>query len=188
MRTTPPRLLVVTLVAVALAGCGGSGSGDTGPAGPEGPHGSRGPGGPQGPTGPTGPAGPAGPQGAPGAQGPPGPQGPAGPQGPPGTTTVLVNLDYGFTLRSNGTGDQVWSVPQVTQSVIDNGVVIGYIQLGSAGTWTPLPHVFVNGTFSHTMLLTFGLGTVKLEARDVPAPPLGSTSYSGKLRLVILSP
>ena len=185
MRTTPPRLLVVALVAVALAGCGGSGTGDTGPAGPEGPHGSTGPGGPQGPAGPTGPTGPAGP---PGPQGAPGAQGPPGPQGPPGTTTVLVNLDYGFSLRSNGTGDQVWSVPQVTQTVIDNGVVIGYIQLGSAGTWTPLPHVFVNGTFSHTMLLTFGLGTVKLEARDVPAPPLGSTSYSGKLRLVILSP
>ena len=111
-----------------------------------------------------------------------------GPQGPAGTSTVLVTLDYGFALRSNGTGDQTWSVPQITQSVIDNGVVVGYIQLGSAGTWTMLPHVFVNGTFSHTMLLTFSLGTVRLEARDVPAPPLGSTSYSGKLRLLIISP
>ena len=199
MRTTPPWLIAATLLAVALAGCGG-GEGDTGPTGPEGPLGTTGPGGaqgPAGPTGPTGPTGPAGPpgtqgppgpQGVPGAQGPPGPQGPAGPQGPPGTTTVLATLDYGFTLRSNGTGDQSWSVPQITQSVINNGVVIGYIQLGSAGTWTTLPHVFVNGTFSHTMLLTFSLGTVKLEARDVPAPPLGSTSYSGKLRLLIISP
>jgi hypothetical protein len=99
-----------------------------------------------------------------------------------------VTLDYGFTLRSNGSGDQSWNVPQVTQSVIDNGVVIGYIQLGSAGSWTTLPHVFVNGTASHTMLMTFRVGAVTLEARDVPAPPAGSTTYSGKLRLVIISP
>jgi hypothetical protein len=101
---------------------------------------------------------------------------------------VLVTLDYNFTLRSNGSGDQTWNVPQITQTVIDNGVVIGYIQLGSAGSWTTLPHVFVNGTASHTMLMTFRLGSVTLEARDVPAPPSGSTTYSGKLRLVIISP
>jgi hypothetical protein len=184
MRTTPPWLIAATLLAVALVGCGGGNDGLVGPTGPEGPHGGTGPvgpRGPEGPTGPTGPTGPAGPAGTPGAQGP------AGPQGPPGTTTVLVTLDYAFTLRTNGTGDQVWSVPQITQSVIGNGVVVGYIQLGSAGTWTTLPHVFVNGTSSHTMLLSFSLGTVTLEARDVPAPPLGSTSYSGKLRLVIIS-
>jgi hypothetical protein len=101
---------------------------------------------------------------------------------------VLVTLDYGFTLRANGTGDQTWSVPQISQTVIDNGVVVGYIQIGSAGTWTMLPNVFVNGTSSHTMTLRFSLGSVTLESRDVPAPPLGSTSYVGKLRLVILSP
>jgi hypothetical protein len=187
MKTTRPWLIAATLLAVALAGCDGS-EGDAGPTGPEGPHGTTGPAGPQGPAGPTGPTGPAGPPGAQGPQGVPGPQGPAGPQGPPGVTTVLVTLDYAITLRANGSGDQSWSVPQITQSVIDNGVVIGYIQLGSAGTWTTLPHVFVNGTFSHTMLLTFSLGTVKLEARDVPAPPLGSVGYSGKLRLVIIAP
>jgi Collagen triple helix repeat (20 copies) len=165
------------LIAV-LTSCSGS-EGPIGPEGARGPTGPTGPGGPQGPAGPVGPTGPAGPQG---------PTGPAGPAGPPGTTTVLVTLDYGFTLRSNGSGDQSWSVPQVTQSVIDNGVVIGYIQLGSAGTWTTLPHVFVSGTASHTMLMTFRLGTVTLEARDVPAPPVGSTSYSGKLRLVIIAP
>jgi len=181
MKTTPARLIAATLLAVALAACSGS-AGETGPTGPEGPHG------PTGPAGPTGPQGPQGPQGVPGTQGATGPQGPVGPQGPAGTSTVLVTLDYGFALRSNGTGDQTWSVPQITQSVIDNGVVVGYIQLGSAGTWTMLPHVFVNGTFSHTMLLTFSLGSVRLEARDVPAPPLGSTSYSGKLRLLIISP
>jgi len=101
---------------------------------------------------------------------------------------VLVTLDYNFILRSNGTGDQTWSVPEITQSVIDNGVVIGYIQLGGSGSWTTLPHVFINGTASHTMLMTFRLGIVTLEARDVPAPPPGTTSYSGKIRLVIISP
>ena len=60
--------------------------------------------GPSGPSGPTGPTGPAG---------------PAGPQGQPGTTTVLVNLNYNFTVRSNGSGDHTWSVPEITQGVVD---------------------------------------------------------------------
>jgi hypothetical protein len=150
-------------VVVAAVSCGGS-------AGPQGND---------GPTGPTGPQGPAGPTG---------PQGPTGPAGPAGTSTVIVTLDYNFVLRPNGTGEQSWIVPQVTQSVVDDGVVIGYIQIGGAGSWTTLPHVFVNGTASHTMLMTFRLGTVTLETRDVPAPPAGTTNYSGKLRLVIISP
>ena len=51
-----------------------------------------------------------------------------------------------------------------------------------------LPNIFINGSASHTMLMTFRLGIVTLEVRDVPAPPAGTTSYSGKLRLVIISP
>jgi hypothetical protein len=156
-------ILVTSVLAVGAVSC----SGGEGPAGPKGDPGADGAAGPQGPAGATGPR---------------------GPQGPAGTSTVLVTLDYSFTLRANGSGDQTWSVPQVTQSVIDNGVVIGYIQLGSSGSWTTLPHVFINGTASHTMLMTFRLGTVTLEARDVPAPPIGSTNYSGKVRLVIISP
>jgi hypothetical protein len=167
MQRVHRRLLVswVLSVAVAATSCGGDGS-----AGPQGDDGPTGPTGPQGPTGPTGP------------------QGPSGPAGPAGTSTVLVTLDYNFILRANGTGDQSFIVPQVTQSVVDNGVVIGYIQLGGAGSWTTLPHVFINGTASHTMLMTYRLGTVTLEVRDVPAPPAGTTGYSGKLRLVIISP
>jgi hypothetical protein len=177
MATTRPCIIVATLVTLGAACAGADGTpGPEGPLGPVGPTGPQGPAGPSGPTGPTGPPGPAG------------PQGPSGPQGPPGATTVLVTLDYGFALRANGSGDQSWSVPQVTQSVIDNGVVIGYIQLGSAGSWTTLPHVFVNGTSSHTMLLTFRLGSVTLEARDVPAPAPGAITYAGKLRLAILAP
>ena len=167
MQSVIRRLLVscVLTVAVAATSCGGDGT--TGPQGNDGP------------TGPTGPQGPAGPTG---------PRGPTGPAGPAGTSTVLVTVDYNFVLRPDGTAEQSWIVPQVTQSVIDNGVVIGYIQLGGAGSWTTLPHVFVNGTASHTMLMTFRLGTVTLQTRDVPAPPAGTTSYSGKLRLVIISP
>ena len=181
MRTSRSWLIAATLVGVAIAGCAGA-DGTTGPEGPQGPAGPGGPTGPQGPVGPAGPVGPSGPVG------PTGPQGPAGPQGPPGTTTVLVTLDYSVTLRASGSGDQTWSVPQITQSVVDDGVVIGYIQLGSAGSWTTLPHVFVNGTASHTMLMTFRLGSVTLEARDVPAPPPGSMTYAGKLRLAIIAP
>jgi len=45
-----------------------------------------------------------------------------------------------------------------------------------------------NGASSHTMLLTFRLGAVTLEARDVPAPSPGTVTYSGKLRLVLIAP
>jgi hypothetical protein len=59
------RLLILTLVALALAGCGKGPKGDAGPTGPPGPKGDPGAVGPPGPVGPSGPPGPAGPQGPP---------------------------------------------------------------------------------------------------------------------------
>jgi len=81
-----------------------------------------------------------------GPEGPVGPQGPEGLQGPPGVAdievvdftftfgqmtlnTVLAPVVYRYNYRRN--------IPQITQDIINDGVVIAYIKFGDI--WRPLP-------------------------------------------------
>ena len=142
-------------------------NGATGATGPQGPQGPQGPAGVNGATGATGPQGPAGVNGATGATGPQGPQGPIGPQGPQGVTgatgtanvlsktITLSNTDWGNNVRDiifkNSLSSWIYhtarfvdiSEPSITQSVIDNGLVLVY--------FTPdleYPNVYANLPFS----------------------------------------
>ncbi|HMO33200.1 MAG TPA: hypothetical protein PKE63_08725 [Lacibacter sp.] len=89
--------------------------------------------------GDTGPVGPQGPAGLPGVAGSPGPQGPQGPQGPAGAGAVTYSDWYTGTWvaatanAANGRSNAVFNraAPAVTQAVLDNGVVLGYMR-GSA--------------------------------------------------------
>jgi len=91
--------------------------GDTGPRGVDGAKGDR------GDTGPRGATGPAGDKGDRGATGPAGPAGPRGATGPAGS----VNVVYGSWTALPTTGTSyVMRVPQLTQAIIDQGVVAVY--------------------------------------------------------------
>ena len=142
-------------------------AGAQGTQGPQGPAGANGATGATGPQGPQGPQGPAGVNGATGATGPQGPQGPIGPQGPQGVTgatgtanvlsktITLSNTDWGNNVRDiifkNSLSSWIYhtarfvdiSEPSITQSVIDNGLVLVY--------FTPdleYPNVYANLPFS----------------------------------------
>lgn len=99
--------------------------------------------------GPEGPAGTAGLQGPPGVAGP---VGPAGPQGPVGqtnvtystwVTTVAADWVVGFTAPNNYNVENVYNrtAPGVTQSMLDQGIVLAYGKNFTIGASTLLPNV-----------------------------------------------
>lgn len=99
------------------------GKGDKGDTGPRGATGAKGDKGDRGATGSTGATGPRGEKGDRGPQGPAGPRGATGPQGPAGSVDVI----YGSwtALPSTGTHYEM-NVPQLTQAILDRGVVAVY--------------------------------------------------------------
>ncbi len=121
------RLLSLLLVGLSfiIANCT-----KEGPAGPAGAYG------PQGPAGTNGTAGSPGATGPQGATGPVGPQGPAGPAG---TANVIYSAWTPFVAATWGPLTTIFTIPQrqypitapgVTTAVLDNGVVLVYIEFG----------------------------------------------------------
>lgn len=120
-----------------------------GDAGPQGPQGTQGP---QGATGATGPMGPSGPVGATGATGATGPQGPQGPAGPSGANSVVYSSWYTGTWAAatsgatNGRSSATFSrsAPSLTQAVIDQGTVLGYMRGSTTSQILSNPTTVVN--------------------------------------------
>lgn len=138
--------------ATGLQGVTGA-TGPTGLNGPAGATGATGATGPQGPTGATGVAGPQGPAGATGATGPQGPVGATGPQGPIGATgpqgpvgsanviysswfTIADWADTTLTL-SGAVKRGIRNVTSLTQTIIDNGVILTYLRQAGSNTSGP---------------------------------------------------
>jgi hypothetical protein len=86
--------------------------------------------------------GPTGPQGVQGPQGPAGDQGIQGIQGLDGNANVHSYTYNVFTsdwiLNAPNYGVDL-SVPEITQSILDDGAVLVYMSNGSGG-WMPLPY------------------------------------------------
>jgi len=152
--------------------------------GPEGPVGAQGPQGPPGSGGATGPTGLTGPQG---------PAGPTGPQGPPGTANVIYSVWFTPTAwttpgLSQSTHSFDRSAPGVTQAIIDNGVVLSYIQ----------PTGVNNATFLLPWVTSFGsnfysfgyaipaVGTLRYTVNDPAAVLAGAPSTANRFRYVII--
>ena len=133
--------------------------GDPGQQGPGGPQGATGPTGSQGQTGQTGSQGPAGPEGPTGPQGPAGPQGPQGPAGEDGANIqsyLLVNQSVTLT------GFTKFTIPAITQDIVDSGVVLVYFRTtGSTTGYFALPYSEAGRTIT---LSDFGVGYVNVKA------------------------
>jgi hypothetical protein len=125
--------------------------------------------GPAGPAGLTGPQGPPGANGAngatgaPGPTGPQGPQGPAGQQGPAGTANVIYSSWFSPTAWTPATGFNDFTfdkaAPSLTQAVIDNGAVLGYVKITGETAVRPLGSV-----------VNTGLGGIAEYSFMMPAP------------------
>ena len=79
----------------------------------------------------TGPPGPAGPPG------PTGPTGATGATGATGTSDVQSYIDRNITVSPAGTDI---AIPAITQSVLDDGLVLVYFGTSQSGPWYPLPY------------------------------------------------
>ncbi len=121
-------------------------TGLNGPAGATGTNGATGATGPQGSTGATGATGPQGPTGATGATGPQGPIGATGPQGPVGSANVIYSSWFTITLANwadttmllTGTVTRgIRNTTSLTQTIIDNGVILNYLRQTGNNTSGP---------------------------------------------------
>lgn len=131
-----------------------NGSGGTGPAGPQGATGAT------GAPGATGAAGPQGATGATGAIGATGATGAAGPAGPAGTSAdansyLLLNRSV-FTA-----GYTPFSIPAITQDIVDKGVVLVYVRNTSTTSWFALPFSEAGTTIS---LAAFRVGFIDIKS------------------------
>jgi hypothetical protein len=114
----------------------------------------------EGPTGPAGPQGPQGPQGETGPVGPQGPQGPQGPAGQDGNSNVIIigfaREDVTWTEGSYlGRTANVFDYNDeaITQDIVDHGLVLGFIRLGTF--WYNLPFYWENNAGTNRQHITF---------------------------------
>ncbi len=112
-------------------------------------EGIQGPAGPAGQQGVAGPAGPAGEDGEDGeALGVPGPQGEQGEQGTAGADGNANVRTFTFDLSGIGESSSIPnSLSALTQDVIDNDLIVAYLQNSQSNTYYAIPAgVWPNGT------------------------------------------
>lgn len=93
--------------------------------------------------GPVGPEGPRGEQGLRGPEGPPGEQGPRGPSGSANVNSQIVTLSTeNFQSGDSQTGTtlvQPFTYSALTSVVIEDGVVLAYLEYQGTDVWETLP-------------------------------------------------
>jgi hypothetical protein len=141
-------------------------NGATGATGPAGATGATGATGPAGPTGATGATGATGPAGATGPQGPTGATGPQGPAGQNGAAGADGSANVSSVLLTNRsvilTGFTQFSVPAITQDVVDKGLVLMYFRItGSNSGFFAMPYAEAGQTLA---LSSYGVGYVSVKS------------------------
>lgn len=137
----------------------------------------------EGSEGPTGPAG---------AQGPQGDVGPQGPQGPEGTANVIYSewitlsdleapSDTTFLSRTYNK----WEIPapEITQEIIDQGVILVYFSL--TGAILPLPTTFGGANPIYITFAPFQPGILSILAQNLDNTVSGLNS-SIQFRYIII--
>ncbi|MDZ7898626.1 MAG: collagen-like protein [Arcicella sp.] len=156
-------LFAVVAMFIFLDACKAE-KGDIGPIGPIGPIGATGANGANGTNGATGATG------ATGAAGAKGDKGDKGDTGATGTANVIYSAWIPFSTSSSTTAPQyTFSVPQITQDIIEKGVVLCFVRTGSTGTTVetfPLPYIFPNGSTGSNFEIysSYIVGTIKVRS------------------------
>jgi hypothetical protein len=142
-----------------------------------------------------GPEGPVGASGSQGATGNAGPAGPAGPQGPQGTTTVVYSPWFAFAAADwvdstsgafGGISRAIRNAPAITQTILDQGVVLAYVNLAGiqqlpVNLPSPFPDNFIVqlGTFiSLSKLIFYFADPITADASGI--------NFTGQLRYVVI--
>jgi hypothetical protein len=174
-------LLSVVCIYACKKGTDGSkgDKGDTGATGVAGSTGATGPGGPQGAngnTGVTGATGAAGATGTTGANGTTGATGDTGAAGSTGATGATGETGATGATGANGTtvanylltnqtvtltGNTRFSIPAITQDIVNQGVVLVYFRTTGSTIWYALPYAEDDRTLK---LTDFGVGFIDVKA------------------------
>ncbi len=168
-------LPILFLASISIIACKsdapGPGSGLTGASGIAGATGNTGATGATGSTGAQGSAGVGGPQGLPGTTGVTGTAGTAGANGTTGATgaTGATGSDgsanvQSFLLLNKSVflvGNTTLTVPAITQSIVDQGLVLVYVRNTGTATWYALPYNEAGNTLN---IADFGVGYVNVKA------------------------
>lgn len=130
-------------------------------------------------------AGDAGPTGPTGAAGPAGPPGPAGPAGPAGTANVIYSSWTSIpgpasdtTLDTSRLKVLHLKAPELTQAIIDSGVIMVYMRLGDI-VWA-LPYTGGAGGKASTVAFIPKVGDIVLTR--FTHDNTGSLSFSSSLQ------
>ena len=131
------------------------------------------------------------------AAGPAGPAGPRGPAGPAGDTAVEVRTftvrSGNFTTNRTGVATATYPMTELTQAVVDGGIVTGYWDQGSGvdDFWWQLPHVSQSADGSSTVTFIYETGEVGLQVTGSTSETVQATvaTIEGyRLRVVVLAP
>jgi hypothetical protein len=117
----------------------------------------------EGPEGPIGAIGPAGPQGAAGNQGPAGTQGPTGTQGQMGADNVFFSSWITNTwtrMPDNFVGDTI-PAPQITEEILNKGVVVAYYRDNSNSTFAKIYPVQIYQAGTQAWMFTLEMKSIK---------------------------
>ena len=123
-------------------------------------------------------------------------EGPRGPQGPPGqdgnaniwSITYLAEEGDWFDVGTPGEDEYFLAldldVPEITQDIVDNGVVLVYYREDEQSAWIALPYTFIshNPEYIEKLDMIYSLGFVGMQSQ---ASDRNATPYSGYFRVVI---
>ncbi len=110
-----------------------------------------------------------------------GPAGPAGPSGDPGSLSVAFTINptdwepIGTTGLPGDGYEFIQSVPFITSSVLNDGLICAYRQVDSLA-WTPLPYSYTQAfsVVSYSFVAEPGLVTIRVYDSDlntvIPSP------------------
>ena len=138
--------------------------------------------------GPEGAVGPEGPRGEQGERGEPGPRGERGLPG--GMTAEVVR----FTLRASAfeiredVENYGRQVPEITSDVVNGGVVLSYIDLGTGNTWWSLPMSLAVQNAAAGIIVYYQVGVWGMQMMTTSGERLASYLDGHVVKLVIIPP
>jgi hypothetical protein len=120
-------------------------------------------------------------------------EGPAGKDGADGTANVQSYF-FSYTWQSSdfpfSTKDLINTIPSLTQNIIDNGAVIGYVSTNDGTSWSALPSFMslgVNSQINFRGNISPGKYTVTIARNDGNSVSQSLLSSTIRFKIVVMS-
>lgn len=125
-------------------------------------------------------------------------EGPPGPPGPPGrdgnaevySINYIVEDENWYDVGVQGEDDYFLAadldVPEITQDIVDDGLVLVYYRVDNQSPWIALPYTFIshNPQYVEKLDFIYDLAYVGLQSQ---ATDRNATPYAGTFRVIVAS-